>query len=60
MEASRERGLLRGVDIFAELDERALDDMLQAAHRRRIAKGETAFGQDEEARSFCVLLEGLK
>ena len=60
MEASRELALLRGVGIFAELDGRALDDVLQAAHRRRIANSETAFGQDEEARSFCVLLEGLK
>jgi CRP/FNR family transcriptional regulator, nitrogen oxide reductase regulator len=58
MEASRERALLRSVDIFAELDERALDDVLQAAHRRKIAKSDTAFGQDEEARSFYVLLEG--
>lgn len=58
MEAMRERALLRDVEIFAELDERALEHVLRAAHRRRVAKGETAFRQDEEALSFYVLVEG--
>jgi CRP/FNR family transcriptional regulator, nitrogen oxide reductase regulator len=58
MEAMRERALLRDVEIFAGLDERALEDVLRAAHRRRVAKGETAFRQDEEALSFYVLVDG--
>lgn len=54
----RERAVLRGVDLFAELEDRVLDDVLRAAHRRRVAKGETVFRQDEEAQSFYVLVEG--
>lgn len=55
---SRERALLGAVDIFAELDERALDEFLRAAHRRRVGKGETVFRQGEEAQSFYVLVDG--
>jgi CRP/FNR family transcriptional regulator, nitrogen oxide reductase regulator len=55
---SRERALLGGVEIFAELDERALDEVLRAAHRRRVGKGETVFRQGEEAQSFYVLVDG--
>jgi CRP/FNR family transcriptional regulator, nitrogen oxide reductase regulator len=55
---SRERALLRCVAIFGELDERALDDVLLGAHRRRVAKGDTVFQQDDEARAFFVLVEG--
>ena len=57
MEA-RERAVLRGVDLFAELEDRALDDVLRAAQRRKVGKGETVFRQDEEARSFYVLVDG--
>lgn len=57
MEA-RERSLLRAVDIFAGLEERALDDLLRTAHRRRVEKGDTVFRQDDEARAFYVLGEG--
>ena len=55
---SRERALLGGVEIFAELDERALDEVLRTAHRRRAGKGETVFRQGEEAQSFYVLVDG--
>jgi CRP/FNR family transcriptional regulator, nitrogen oxide reductase regulator len=58
MDASCERALLVGVDIFADLDERAVEDVLRAAHRRKVAKGETAFRQDEEAGAFYVLTAG--
>ena len=58
MDPAAERALLRGVDIFAGLDDRALDDVLRAAERRRIAKGDTVFDQGEEARAFYVLTEG--
>lgn len=55
---SRERAVLRGVDIFAELDDRALDDVLRTAHRRRVATGDTVFSQGEEAQAFYVLVQG--
>jgi CRP/FNR family transcriptional regulator, nitrogen oxide reductase regulator len=54
----RERALLGGVDLFAGLDERALDDVLGAAHRRRVAKGDVVFQQGDLADSFFVLVEG--
>ncbi len=57
MEA-RERAVLRGVDLFAELDDRALEEVLRAAHRRRVGKGDTVFRQGEEAQSFYVLVDG--
>jgi CRP/FNR family transcriptional regulator, nitrogen oxide reductase regulator len=55
---SRERALLGGVDIFGELDDRALDEVLRASHRRRVVQGDTVFRQGEEAQSFYVLVEG--
>jgi CRP-like cAMP-binding protein len=55
---SRERALLGAVDIFGELDERALDEVLRAAHRHHVGKGETVFRQGEEAQSFYVLMDG--
>ncbi len=58
MDAAAERALLRGIDVFAGLDDRALDDVLRAAERRRIAKDDTVFRQDEEARAFYVLVGG--
>lgn len=58
MDAAAERALLRGVEIFAGLDDRALDDALRAAERRRITKSDTVFRQDEEARAFYVLTAG--
>lgn len=54
----RERAAVRGVDIFADLEDRTLDDLLQAAQRRRIARGDAVFRQDDPARSFFVLVEG--
>jgi CRP-like cAMP-binding protein len=55
---SRERALLGGVDIFGELDDRALDEVLRASHRRRVVQGDTVFRQGEEAQSFYVLVDG--
>jgi CRP-like cAMP-binding protein len=58
MQASDEGALLGGVEIFAGLDDRAVADVLRTAHRRKVAKGETAFRQDEEAGAFYVLTRG--
>jgi CRP-like cAMP-binding protein len=58
MDAATERALLRGVDIFKGLDDRALDDVLRTAERRRVARGDTVFRQDEAARAFYVLTHG--
>jgi CRP/FNR family transcriptional regulator, nitrogen oxide reductase regulator len=58
MDAAAERALLRGIDVFAGLDDRALGDVLRAAERRRIARDDTVFRQDEEARAFYVLVGG--
>ena len=55
MDAAGERALLGGVAIFKGLDDRALDGVLRAAERRRVAQGDTVFRQDEAARAFYVL-----
>lgn len=53
-----DRSILQGVDIFRDLDDAALDDVLLSAQRRRIAAGETVFRQGDMARAFYVLVEG--
>lgn len=58
MESKIDRSLLASVEIFRGLDEAALDDVLRAAQRRRIKRGETVFRQGDPARSFYVLVDG--
>jgi CRP-like cAMP-binding protein len=58
MESKIDRSLLSSVEMFHGLDEPALDDVLRAAQRRRIKRGETVFRQGDEARSFYVLVDG--
>lgn len=58
MESKIDRSLLGAVDMFRGLDESALDDVLRAAHRRRIRRGETVFRQGDPAQAFFVLVDG--
>ncbi|HEY9550015.1 MAG TPA: Crp/Fnr family transcriptional regulator [Kiloniellaceae bacterium] len=50
--------LLDAVDVFAGLDKPGRDRALNAAHWRKLAAGERAFEQDQEADAFFVLEVG--
>ncbi len=53
-----DRSILAGVPLFAGLDPPACDDVLAAAHLRRVVKGEPVFEQGAEAHAFFVLVDG--
>ncbi len=50
--------LLDAVDVFTGLDATGRDRALNAAHWRKLASGERAFEQDQEADAFFVLSVG--
>src|SRR3546814_2001822 len=52
--------LLDAVDVFAGLDKPGRDRALNAAHWRKLAAGERAFEQDQEADAFFVLEVGRR
>lgn len=58
MTSRLDRSLIKGMDLFREMADDALDAMLQAALPRRLDSGDAAFVQGEEARHFFVLLDG--
>lgn len=51
-------GLPGGAEIFAGLDEAALDEVRAAARRRRLGPDQALFRQGDPATAFCVLLTG--
>lgn len=53
-----DRSILAGVPLFAGLDPPACDDVLAAAHIRRVVKGDPVFEQGAEANAFFVLVDG--
>jgi CRP/FNR family transcriptional regulator, nitrogen oxide reductase regulator len=53
-----DRSVLAGVPLFAGLDAAACDDVLAAAHVRRIAEGDAVFEQGAAASAFFVLIAG--
>ena len=50
--------LIRGFDLFRDVDDGALRQVLADATTRRVAKGETLFEQGGAADDFFVLLDG--
>jgi CRP-like cAMP-binding protein len=53
-----DRSLIAGLAPFEGLDPAELDRMLSQARSLRIAKDRTVFGQEQEAHSFFLLLDG--
>lgn len=53
-----DRSVLQGVDLFAGLDDRSLDEALAMAQRRRVRAGSVVFSQNDPADAFFVLASG--
>lgn len=53
-----DRSLIAGLPLFAGLPGEALDDILKYARSARYPKDSAVFEQEEEARSFFLLLDG--
>ncbi|UYO94061.1 Crp/Fnr family transcriptional regulator [Pollutimonas sp. M17] len=58
MPSQLSRSLIKNLDLFRALPDDALDAALQHAQVCRLAEGEAAFHQGEEATRFFVLLHG--
>lgn len=58
MPSQLSRTLIKNLELFRALPDEALDAALQHAQVRRLADGDTAFQQGEEATHFFVLLHG--
>lgn len=53
-----DRSVVAHLPLFAGVEPHLLDEMLREAQSLRFPKGTTVFAQDEDARSFFVLLHG--
>jgi len=53
-----DRSLIKGMHLFREMEDDALQRLLDAAQPRRLESGDLVFTQGEEARHFFVLLDG--
>ncbi len=58
MDREQGRLLLQGVGLFKGLSREALDDVLDAGRRHRIAKGDVLFRQADPPEAFYVLVYG--
>lgn len=53
-----DQSLIRDLPPFADMNHKALSDVLDTARSERFTKGETVFAQADEAKNFYLLLDG--
>lgn len=53
-----DQSLIMNLPPFADMNHRALSDVLDTARSERFTKGETIFAQADEAKNFYLLLDG--
>jgi len=58
MASTNDTELLRSTDLFAELDEQSLHDILDASETRRLRRGDTIFLEDDNPDGIYVVLKG--
>lgn len=58
MKQSLDQSLIKDLPPFADMDRKALSELLEVARSERFSKGETIFAQADEAKNFYLLLDG--